>query len=214
MGCPLSTGISRWYSQTVPVTHPVLRVQLHIEPLTATVKGDKLHARRLSGLVAGLLTWSTELTHGGSSGLVVDTAESTTFRHTPGCRAGPAVSLLRGVVDLHVGRALRQVFAVMAQTVLGNLDGVEVALRAPLGGERHAWVKRRESGKLKDVKINKQTGNIDIAKTLRFNFLVVTSGVLKMVLNRVVIIYFYNSLQGIKQMFLLTWQLTKPWLHQ
>lgn len=80
----------------------------------------------------GLHTWSTELTHGGSSGLVGDAAETATFRHTPGRRAGPAVSLLGGVVDLNVGRALGQVFAVMAQAVLGNLNGVEVALRAPL----------------------------------------------------------------------------------
>lgn len=80
----------------------------------------------------GLHTWSTELTHGGSSGLVRDAAETATFRHTPGRRAGPAVSLLGGVVDLNVGRALGQVFAVMAQAVLGDLNGVEVALRAPL----------------------------------------------------------------------------------
>ena len=99
----------------------------------------------------GLHTWSTELTHGGSSGLVVDTAETATFRHTPGRRAGPAVSLLGCVVDLHVGRALGQVFAVMAQAVLSDLDGVEVALRAPLSGQRHAWVEKREE-KDSDVK--------------------------------------------------------------
>lgn len=86
----------------------------------------------------GLHTWSTELTHRGSSGLVVDAAETATFRHAPGRCASPAVLLLGCVVHLHVGGALGQVFAVVAQTVLGNLDGVEVALRAPLSGQRHA----------------------------------------------------------------------------
>lgn len=90
----------------------------------------------------GLHTWSTELTHGGCSGPVVDTAETATFRHTPGRCAGPIVSLLGCIIDLHVGRALRQVFAVMAQAILSNLDGVEVALRAPLSGQRHTWVER------------------------------------------------------------------------
>lgn len=57
-----------------------------------------------------------------------------------------------------MGRALSQVFAVMAQTVLGNLDGIEVALRAPLGGQRHAWVEKKEverEDKENDVKLNK-----------------------------------------------------------
>ncbi len=84
-----------------------------------------------------LHTWSTELTHGGSSGLVVDTAKAATLRNTPGRRAGPTISLLGCVVDLHMGRALGQVFAVMTQAILSNLDGVEVALRAPLGRQRH-----------------------------------------------------------------------------
>lgn len=92
----------------------------------------------------GLHTWSTELTHGGSSDLVMDTAQSATLRHAPR-RCGPAVSLLSGVINLHVGRALRQVFAVMAQPILGNLDGVEVALRAPLGGQRYTWVKENKN---------------------------------------------------------------------
>lgn len=69
----------------------------------------------------------------------MDAAQAAAFWHTPGGCAGPAVSLLRRIVDLHVGGPLGQVFAVMAQAVLGDLDGVEVALRAPLGGERHAW---------------------------------------------------------------------------
>lgn len=77
----------------------------------------------------------------------MDTAETATFRHTPGGCAGPAVSLLRRIVNLHMGRALGQVFAVMAQAVLGNLDGVEVALRAPLSGQRHTWVEKREMEK-------------------------------------------------------------------
>lgn len=98
----------------------------------------------------GLHTWSTELTHGGSSGLVVDTAQTATFRHTPGRCAGSAVSVLSCVVDLHMGRALRQVFAVMAQAVLSDLDGVEVALRAPLSGQRHTWVEKREAEKEDD----------------------------------------------------------------
>lgn len=88
----------------------------------------------------GLRTWSAELTHGGSSGLVVDAAEAATSRHTPGGRAGPAVSLLGRVVNLHMGRALGQVFAVMAQAILGDLDGIKVALRAPLGGQGHTCV--------------------------------------------------------------------------
>lgn len=85
----------------------------------------------------GLRTQSAELTHRGRSGLVVDTAEAATFRHTPGSRAGPAVPLLGCVVNLHAGSTLSQVLAVMAQTILGNLDGVEVALRTPLSGQRH-----------------------------------------------------------------------------
>lgn len=86
-----------------------------------------------------LHTLSVELTHGGSPGLVLDTAQTAALWHTPGGCAGAAVSLLRRIIDLHVGGALGQVFAVMAQAVLGDLDGVEVALRAPLSGERHAW---------------------------------------------------------------------------
>lgn len=74
----------------------------------------------------------------------MDTAQAAAFRHTPGGCAGPAVSLLRCVVDLHVGRALGQVLAVVAQAVLGDLDGVEVALGAPLSGERHTWLKKEE----------------------------------------------------------------------
>lgn len=81
---------------------------------------------------------STELTHGGCSGLVVDTAEAATFWHTPRGCAGPVVSLLGCIVDLHMGRALGQVFAVMAQAILCYLDGVEVALWAPLSGQRHS----------------------------------------------------------------------------
>lgn len=91
-----------------------------------------------------LLTWSGELTHRGSSALVVYTAEAATFWHTPQSWAGPTVSLLSCIVDLHMGRALSQVFAVMAQTVLGNLNGVEVALRAPLSGQRHAWEDKKK----------------------------------------------------------------------
>lgn len=75
----------------------------------------------------------------------MDAAERAAFGHAPRRRAGAAVSLLGRVVDLHVGRAFGQVFAVMAQAVLGDLDGVEVALGAPLGGQRHAWEGRREA---------------------------------------------------------------------
>lgn len=89
-------------------------------------------------------TLSVELAHGGSPGLVMDTAQTAAFWHTPGGCDGPAVSLLRRIIDLHVGGALGQVFAVMAQAILGDLDGVEVALRAPLSGERHAWFRRDE----------------------------------------------------------------------
>lgn len=74
----------------------------------------------------------------------MDTAEAAAFRHTPGGCAGTAVSLLRRVVDLHVGGPLGQVLAVVAQAVLGDLDGVEVALRAPLSGERHTWLRKDE----------------------------------------------------------------------
>jgi len=89
-------------------------------------------------------TWSTELTHGRGSGLVVDTAEDAPFGHAPGGGAGPAVSVLGRIVDLHVGGALRQVLAVVAQAILSDLDGVEVSLRTPLCGQRHAcWKKRR-----------------------------------------------------------------------
>lgn len=89
-------------------------------------------------------TLSVELAHGGGPGLVMDTAQAAAFWHTPGGCDGPAVSLLRRIVDLHVGGALGQVFAVMAQAILGDLDGVEVALRAPLSGEGHAWFRRDE----------------------------------------------------------------------
>lgn len=69
----------------------------------------------------------------------MDAAEDAALGRGPGRGAGPAVPVLGRVVDLHVGGALRQVFAVVAQAVLGDLDGVEVSLRAPLGGERDAW---------------------------------------------------------------------------
>lgn len=82
--------------------------------------------------------------HGGSSGLVVDMAEAATFWHNPWGCADPAVSLLSRIIDLHMGRSLSQIFAVMAQAILGNLDGVEVALRAPLGGQRHTWVEQKD----------------------------------------------------------------------
>lgn len=108
---------------------------------------DKLLAQRPSGLMEGLNTWSAELPHGGSPGLVIDAAEPATFRYTPGRGVGSAVPLLRRVIDINVGSALGQVFAVMAQTVLGNLDGVKVALRAPLSGQRHAWVERKKEEK-------------------------------------------------------------------
>lgn len=75
----------------------------------------------------------------------MDTAQAATFRHAPGDGAGPAVPLLGRVVDLHVGWALRQVLAVVAQAILGDLDGVEVALRTPLSGQRHAWVDKSEA---------------------------------------------------------------------
>jgi len=74
----------------------------------------------------------------------VDAAQAAALWHAPGRRAGPAVSVLRRVVDLHVGGALRQVLAVVAQAVLSDLDGVEVALRAPLRGQRHAWEAEEE----------------------------------------------------------------------
>lgn len=83
----------------------------------------------------------------------MDTAETAAFRNGPQCGAGPAVSLLSCVIDLRVGRALCQVFAVMTQPILGNLDGIEVALRAPLGGQRHTWEERRGLNIIK----NKQT---------------------------------------------------------
>lgn len=70
----------------------------------------------------------------------MNTTQAATFGHTPGRCADPAVLLLGCVIDLHVGSTLGQVFAVMAQTVLGNLDGIEVTLRAPLSGERHTCV--------------------------------------------------------------------------
>lgn len=107
--------------------------------LQPQLAADKLLALRPPGHMVGLHTWSTKLTHRGSSDLVMDTAETAAFRHAPRCCAGPAVSLLSCVIDLHVGSALCQVFAVMTQPVLGNLDGIEVALRAPLGGQRHTW---------------------------------------------------------------------------
>lgn len=69
----------------------------------------------------------------------MDAAQAAPLGHAPGRRAGPAVPLLGRVVHLHVRRPLRQVLAVVAEAVLGDLDGVEIALRAPLGGQRHAW---------------------------------------------------------------------------
>lgn len=103
-----------------------------------------------------VLTWSAELAHGGAPRLVVDAAQAATFGHAPGGGAGPAVPLLGRVVELHVGGPLRQVLAVVAQAVLGDLDGVEVALRTPLGGQRNAWAegtRGRKGGKERLVKV-------------------------------------------------------------
>lgn len=77
----------------------------------------------------------------------MDVAQAATFGHAPGGAAGPAVLLLGRVVELHVGGALGQVLAVVAQAVLGDLDGVEVALRTPLGGERNAWAWMERGGR-------------------------------------------------------------------
>lgn len=92
----------------------------------------------------GRHTWSAEQTHRGRSCLVMDTTQAATFWHTPGRCADPAVLFLGRVVDLHMWSTLSQVFAVMAQTVLGNLDGIEVTLRAPLSGERHACEEKEQ----------------------------------------------------------------------
>lgn len=97
-------------------------------------------------IMEGLHTWSAELTYRGRSALVMDTAEAATFWHAPRGWAGPAVPLLGCVVNLHVGWALSQVLAVMTQTILGNLDGIEVALRTPLSGQRNTWVERKTMG--------------------------------------------------------------------
>lgn len=105
---------------------------------------------------------SAELTHRGSPCFVVDTAETATFWHTPRGCAGPAVSLLDRIVDLHMWGALSQVFAVMAQAVLGNLDGVEIALRAPLSGQRHTWMQTKEEEKEKKDMISKCRKCIEI----------------------------------------------------
>lgn len=123
--------------------------------LQPMLTGDKLLALRPYGQMEGLHTWSTELTHRGRSALVMDTAETATFWRTPGHCGGPAVSLLGCVVDLHVRSALSQVFAVMAQTVLGNLDGIEVTLRAPLSWQRHACMERRETEQ-ENVKLSRK----------------------------------------------------------
>lgn len=91
---------------------------------------------RKQNRVADIPTWCAELADRGGARLVVDAAEGTALGNGPG--AGAAVTLLRRVVHLHVRRALRQVLAVVAQAVLGDLDGVEVALWSPLGGQRHS----------------------------------------------------------------------------
>lgn len=76
-------------------------------------------------------------------GLVVDTADAAAFGCRPGC-CGTTVSVLSSVIDLHMGRPLSQVFAVMAQAILSDLDGIKVALRTPLRGQRHTWGKRKK----------------------------------------------------------------------
>lgn len=95
-----------------------------------------------------LHTWSTELTHRGEPGVVIDTAVNTTFRHTPLSCAHPAVPVLGCIVDFNMRCSLRQVFAVMTEAVLGDLDGVEVALRPPLSRQRDTWVTKRDEQRL------------------------------------------------------------------
>lgn len=104
---------------------------------------------RRDELIEALLTWRSELTHIGSTGCFVDTAHTAAIRHTPFGSASLVLCLLGCIIDSHSGWVLSQVFAVMAQAVLGNLDGVEVALRAPLSRQRHTCLQRaKKNGKI------------------------------------------------------------------
>lgn len=90
-----------------------------------------------------------------------------------------------------MGRALGQVFAVMAQAVLSDLDGVEVALRSPLSGQGHTWVEKREAEK----------GDEDSGASVG-SFLVVTFIVLKYLCLHNHLVFFLLSSQACKDSFL------------
>ena len=130
-----------------PPSHPQL--------LCAVCRRDKhLPARsyEIDAWKGWWLTGGAELSDGGSACLVVHAAQAAALGHSPGGAGGrPAVPallvlVLRRVVHLHTGRVLRQVLAVVAEAVLGDLDGIKVALGTPLGGEGHAWEKREGGG--------------------------------------------------------------------
>lgn len=93
-----------------------------------------------------------------------------------------------------MGRALGQVFAVMAQAVLSDLDGVEVALRSPLSGQGHTWVEKREAEK----------GDEDSGASVG-SFLVVTFIVLKYLCLHNHLVFFSFKLASL-QRFVFRWQ--------
>lgn len=70
----------------------------------------------------------------GELGFIGHCGKGAALGHDPlGCPAAP-VLLLSRFVHLDVRGLLCQVFAVVTQPVLCDLDGIEVALRSPLGG--------------------------------------------------------------------------------
>lgn len=96
-------------------------------------------------------TWSAELSYRRGSGLVIDSGERAALRDHP-C-AGPAVSLLRRIIHLHMRRPLCQVLTVMTQAILSYLDSIEIPLRAPLGGQRYSCKEETEN-KYKRLGVN------------------------------------------------------------
>ena len=96
--------------------------------------------KRVLGLagdgVVMTLTWGTELSGGGGPRGVQEFSEGTSLGDRPW--TGASSGSLGPVVQLHAGGALRQVLAVVAQAILGDLNRVEVALWAPLCGHWHS----------------------------------------------------------------------------
>lgn len=70
----------------------------------------------------------------GELGFIGHRGKGAAFGHRPLSSPAAPVLLLGRFVHLDVRGLLGQVFAVVTQPVLRDLDGIEVALRSPLGG--------------------------------------------------------------------------------